>query len=72
MQEKFSVSLEMTLNKFKSQVETAKSKMRELGEATKSSIKLDDAPLKEMSATQELLRKQINDLKRNFGRSYYF
>lgn len=63
MQEKFSVSLEMTLNKFKSQVETAKSKMRELGEATKSSIKLDDAPLKEMSATQELLRKQINDLK---------
>lgn len=67
MQEKFSVSLEMTLNKFKSQVETAKSKMRELGEATKSSIKLDDAPLKEMSATQELLLQKISDIKKGLA-----
>lgn len=63
MDEKFSVSLELALNKWKSQIATAKKSMQSLGQTAKSRIAIDNSPLKQMTAQQELLKKQVMDLQ---------
>lgn len=63
MDEKFSVSLELALNKWKSQVATVKKSMQSLGQTAKSSIAIDDSSIKNMTAQQELLKKKIIDIQ---------
>ena len=52
MDEKFSVSLELALNKWKSQMATVKKSMQNIGKVAKSSIAIDDSSIKRISAQQ--------------------
>ena len=63
MDEKFSVSLELALNKWKSQMATVKKSMQNIGKVAKSSIAIDDSSIKNMTAQQELLKNKILDIQ---------
>ena len=63
MNEKFSVSLELALNKWKSQVATVKKSMQDIGKVTKGSIAIDDSSIKNMTAQQEQLKNKILDIQ---------
>lgn len=63
MDEKFSVSLELALNKWKSQMATVKKSMQNIGKVAKSSIAIDDSSIRNMTAQQELLKNKILDIQ---------
>lgn len=63
MQEKFSVGLELVVDKFNSKIEGVKKAIGSIGQVAKNGIVLDSSSIKSYTAEQDRLLYKINDIK---------